>query len=191
MNGIDVGKTLIQRFDWITMNGNAKTDHIHRGSGLPFPSHFTRTRLSSAVLVNDAAVGGWCEIEFDTREYGSWAGWPIEIESGCYALLSRTGISQLCLRTYSAYLRCRYARKELIWIVFFLISSQMRRRSRMKVLKILQSFSQGMYKLVSCVTRSTLFPLLLGTFIAFILSLLYCGHCSIAEPGVSIQHVVK
>lgn len=34
----------------------------------------------------------------------------------------------------------------------------------MKVLKILQSFSQG-------------------TFIAFILSLLYCGHCSIAEPG--------
>ncbi|XP_062563574.1 myb-like protein Q isoform X2 [Armigeres subalbatus] len=41
---------------------------------------------------------------------------------------------------------------------------EMRRRSRMKVLKILQSFSQG-------------------TFIAFILSLLYCGHISIAEPG--------
>ncbi|XP_065093495.1 transcription factor SPT20 homolog isoform X2 [Ochlerotatus camptorhynchus] len=42
-------------------------------------------------------------------------------------------------------------------------NKKMRRRSRMKVLKILQSFSQG-------------------TFIAFILSLLYCGR-SLAEPG--------
>ncbi|XP_058838096.1 uncharacterized protein LOC131693868 isoform X2 [Topomyia yanbarensis] len=40
---------------------------------------------------------------------------------------------------------------------------KMRRRSRMKVLKILQSFSQG-------------------TFIAFVLLLLYCGR-SLAEPG--------
>ncbi|XP_055537557.1 mucin-2-like isoform X2 [Wyeomyia smithii] len=42
-------------------------------------------------------------------------------------------------------------------------SKKMRRRSRMKVLKILQSFSQG-------------------TFIAFVLLLLYCG-ISLAEPG--------